>query len=407
MNLQPNNSHSFSHLQRLLERLDWDSKDYSHLELSLGFLHWYPATFIPNIPSNLIEVLSSDGDLIWDPFCGAGSVGVEALKRNRTFIGTDINPIAIDITKAKLFLCKNLSQLINVCSALRQNFIFYSSELANLEDIIGKKNNDELLAPNNLKELKEWYARDVFVNLFYIKKYIYNLNCSQDVKNFLNIIFLSVARFVCAQNKSWGHIADNVKPTDEQKKNKSHLNPFYFFIQQIDRLLSKITTANSKFETTASGDAYIASAATFKPQSQVDLVITSPPYPWMCDYVTSQRLAYLWSNYSTNDFLELRSNEAGPRSMRYKKDKAERYTSAIISCFNNIKSNIKNGGLLCMVLPGALDKNEERKTALSAIYDHLSDNFEKMCYIERFPDLYRRSSPFTTLESEIISVWRK
>lgn len=39
----------------------------------------YPATFIPEIPFTLIEVLSQKGDIILDPFGGIGTTFVQAL----------------------------------------------------------------------------------------------------------------------------------------------------------------------------------------------------------------------------------------------------------------------------------------------------------------------------------------
>ena len=47
----------------------------------------------------VIEHLTSSGDVILDPFCGSGTAGREALLRSRKFIGFDINPVAIVITR--------------------------------------------------------------------------------------------------------------------------------------------------------------------------------------------------------------------------------------------------------------------------------------------------------------------
>ena len=406
MSPQRNNSPSSSHLLRLLKRLDWDSQDRSHMEASLGFLHWYPATFIPNIPANIIEVLSREGDIIWDPFCGSGAVGVEALRRNRHFIGNDINSIAVEITNAKLFLCKDTREIDTALRNFRQDFTLYSSGMSK-QDFFATELEQDTLSINNKNELIQWYGKDVFKNLLYIKNYISNSPLNSELKNLLNIIFLSVARYACAQDKSWGHIADNVKPTKIQLQAKSLIDPLGVFFQQIDRLLVRMPQPSTSTKIFATGKAYVDSSTIFSPESEVDLVVTSPPYPWMCDYVTSQRLAYMWSNCTSENFIDLRSREITPRSIRHKKDKAARYTSEMISCFKNIRQQIRSDGFLCMVLPGENDKNEERKGALTAIYSYLAENFDEICRFDRFPDLYRRSSPFTTLRAETISVWRK
>ena len=46
-----------------------------------------------------IEQLTEEGDTVLDPFVGSGTVAREALIRNRRFIGFDINPVAVELTK--------------------------------------------------------------------------------------------------------------------------------------------------------------------------------------------------------------------------------------------------------------------------------------------------------------------
>ena len=47
----------------------------------------------------IIEQLTSPGDTVLDPFCGSGTAGRETLLRSRKFIGFDINPVALEITR--------------------------------------------------------------------------------------------------------------------------------------------------------------------------------------------------------------------------------------------------------------------------------------------------------------------
>ena len=50
----------------------------------------------------LIGQSSAPGDLVADPFMGSGSVGVAALTLGRRFIGTDINPEAVQLSETRL-----------------------------------------------------------------------------------------------------------------------------------------------------------------------------------------------------------------------------------------------------------------------------------------------------------------
>ena len=61
----------------------------------------YPAKFQAKLPRGLIERYSSEGDLIFDPFVGGGTAGLEAMLLDRKFLGYDINSFAIFISNVK------------------------------------------------------------------------------------------------------------------------------------------------------------------------------------------------------------------------------------------------------------------------------------------------------------------
>ncbi|MCX6381417.1 MAG: DNA methyltransferase, partial [Armatimonadetes bacterium] len=52
----------------------------------------------------MIERLTESNDIVIDPFVGSGFVGREAVLRNRRFIGVDINPIAVELSRLILDL---------------------------------------------------------------------------------------------------------------------------------------------------------------------------------------------------------------------------------------------------------------------------------------------------------------
>ncbi|HEX2173469.1 MAG TPA: DNA methyltransferase, partial [Dehalococcoidia bacterium] len=64
-------------------------------------LHGYPAMMIPQVAGRLIDEFTQPGDVILDPFCGSGSVLVEAGLRGRSAWGIDLNPLAVLIARVK------------------------------------------------------------------------------------------------------------------------------------------------------------------------------------------------------------------------------------------------------------------------------------------------------------------
>ena len=82
---------------------DWD---FAHLGMketqdSTHFFHHWTAKFIPQIPRRVIERYTEPGDVVLDPFMGCGTTLVEAARLGRDAWGTDINPLAVMIARAK------------------------------------------------------------------------------------------------------------------------------------------------------------------------------------------------------------------------------------------------------------------------------------------------------------------
>lgn len=65
-----------------------------------GF-HSYPARMHPLTARRLIEAFSQPGDAILDPFCGSGTILVEARLLGRKAFGVDANPLAVRLARMK------------------------------------------------------------------------------------------------------------------------------------------------------------------------------------------------------------------------------------------------------------------------------------------------------------------
>jgi hypothetical protein len=67
-------------------------------DLTHGF-HTYPARMHPHLARELVARFSEPGEVVLDPFCGSGTVLVEALAAGRKPQGVDLNPLALRITE--------------------------------------------------------------------------------------------------------------------------------------------------------------------------------------------------------------------------------------------------------------------------------------------------------------------
>jgi Putative RNA methylase family UPF0020 len=84
--------------------------------------HPYPAKLLLNIPLFFLNCgqLFRPGGVVYDPFCGSGTVLVEALVRGGRARGSDSNPLARLITRAKTTLLSE-EAVLNALEIIRAN----------------------------------------------------------------------------------------------------------------------------------------------------------------------------------------------------------------------------------------------------------------------------------------------
>jgi DNA modification methylase len=72
------------------------------MKSSLHSLAPYVGKLLPELASNLINEFSQKKEVVFDPFCGSGTVCLEAWANGRNVLGVDLNYYAFLITMAKL-----------------------------------------------------------------------------------------------------------------------------------------------------------------------------------------------------------------------------------------------------------------------------------------------------------------
>ncbi len=93
----PDEAARLSHALSVTSATEDDEAGRAHVH---GF-HTYPARMHPDTAGRLIAAFSAAGERILDPFCGSGTVLIEALLAGRQPFGTDLNPLAVQLARCK------------------------------------------------------------------------------------------------------------------------------------------------------------------------------------------------------------------------------------------------------------------------------------------------------------------
>ena len=227
--------------------------DFKEFRASEGrhSIHDYPAMLHYKLVSELVKEYSPPNGVVYDPFCGSGVSIVESLRIGRKAIGTDINPLAL---------------LISDVRASNYDFGLISKTLKKLED------QWFCLEPDvpSVKNMSYWFKDYVVDDLGKIRRFIREIDDEKVLKFFL-VAFSQTVRDVSNNRK--GEFKRYRLAEEKLKRfNPDVLRTF------INNALRYLSVLQDDYLSCQDYSLFIHDVRNEIPITNVDLVITSPPY---------------------------------------------------------------------------------------------------------------------------------
>ena len=229
--------------------------DYTH-----GLVK-YPAKYIPQIPRWAIKKYSKPGDLVLDPFNGSGTTSLECLTNKISFIGIDVNPLAILTSDVKTkYITSN--RILKEIEKLKKE----------ISKIRKKKGSIEMVA-FDLKEF--WFNDKVLKDLFLIKSAIDKV-VDADVKKLMLASLSSIIKKVSFLDEGQLKVKRDAKKVINGTWNVEEI--YFKRLSKDSELIESIKPfSKSKLKNIHKiGSAY--DLKSFVKNNSVDLIVTSPPY---------------------------------------------------------------------------------------------------------------------------------
>jgi len=280
-----NGNYSFSEALQILDKIDWDFKDFTTQYLTHKF-HSYPARFIPQIPLTFIKLFTKEGETVLDPMCGCGTTLVEAFLNNRNSIGNDFNPLATLISKVKVTLIPDAE------------FRYLKNKLQKMKKYLDLdyKRIDKRLESLPNRKISRIFNRVVISKLEVIRETLLEIKEGgghEDIYD-LGRVALSATIWSLVENGGGLDVDDLfLKKINSMEK---ELKKMEKIVKNPPPKVRIITGDARKLEVES---------------NSVDLIVTSPPYVNALDYYRVHMYNMLWLGM---DFDLFRKHEIGAHS---------------------------------------------------------------------------------------------
>jgi DNA modification methylase len=273
----------------------WSFREIDRSEMSYltHSYHRYPAKFIPQLAARLIKENSQVEELVCDPFMGSGTTLVESIVNDRRTYGTDINPVAVMITKAKTTPIDPQyleAQIYTLKGTLKALLIDENKHTLSLI----KDDDSKAVFSSENKRIDYWFSEKQKHDLDIILSGIMIISRDENVRNFLLCAFSNILKG-CSR---W--MMKSVKPTIDKKKTTNDAYSSFFLCTQRmlkkNRQFWKLHEKNKK-KVDCMVDNVDARKMRINDDS-VALIITSPPYVTSYEYADLHQLTAIWLRYT-------------------------------------------------------------------------------------------------------------
>lgn len=252
-----------------------------------GF-HSYPARLHPLVARRALEAFAPPGSTVLDPFCGSGTVLVEARMRGLRAIGTDVNPLAIRLAELKAR---------GVPARERKAIVDHAKKI----ETLARRRQLEKASPTMRypDEDVALFLPHVLLELDSIRAGIDRIH-SEGLRHDLELVLSAILTKVSKQRGDTG--------TDLLPRRLAPGFASRLFVAKAEELAAALEEFERRVpEGTPEPDVHPDDARTLGTlkASSIDLVLSSPPYAATYDYLEHHDVRLRWLRLKPERFAQL------------------------------------------------------------------------------------------------------
>ena len=354
-------------------------------------LHEYRGKFNPQMVRAVINILGLNvGDRIWDPFCGSGTVLLEARHQGFSAVGVDLNPLAVAITNAKLTAARARPDTLRHAADMIEERVRTQSTWITRK-VLNDKVIERALGRSWLKRfrcweyLSQWFPLPVLAQFAVILNSI-NEVASTSLRNVFRIILSDIARDISWQDPGDLRIRRRSDPASNYPAIEIFLATLRTRVESVVAArahLSSNRVWQCAFEGDSSDIRSLRRRARQFLEEGIDCIVSSPPYATALPYIDTQRLSIaLFGLATVQEIRQLDSALIGSREV------STRIRLELDESINKNQANLADEvWKLCKALKDAYDPDNDgfrRQNTPAVVYRYFSGMTRAMAAAKRY-----------------------
>ncbi len=271
--------------QKLLENGDSENARKDPKYLTHG-IHAYKGKFYPQLAKSLLNLADlKPGASVLDPFCGSGTVLLEAQLNGYAATGLDLNPLAVLISKAKVAVATESAVVMDrvvkdFCDRIIQDR--------------SSKNDLEYFKPELQAEIERWFPLPVACRLGWLLQMIQRVP-HPTTGLVLQVLLSSVVRQISQQAPEDLRVRRRKKLIDDAPALDLIRARINFFRERLRHFGERMSCAPVVMRPghVVQGDSRLPFTFQDLSTTQFDCILTSPPYATALPYIDTDRLSLL------------------------------------------------------------------------------------------------------------------
>lgn len=262
-------------------------------------VHPFPARMAPEIALAALETVPA-GSTILDPMCGGGTVVLAAALKGHRVIASDIDPLAILISKMSV-MPGTVAETFDATRivALARAQMGHAVALPWID-------ND----PATLYFIDFWFAKRQVQELRALACVIRDLRGAARI-----YASVSLSRTIITKSGGASLAADTSHSRPHKVRTENDFDVFDGFIKAAGRISRVIADNPHSLTTIIRRDARRLSGVR---SGSIDLIVTSPPYVNAIDYLRGHRLSLVWLGCPISRLVTLNKRYMGSEMQRAK-----------------------------------------------------------------------------------------